>query len=151
MNSILAGAAALMLAAVAGCSVPAAAPAPLPAGGGASVVLRFGHHAVRATLTGSPAARQLAGMLPVTVQLKDVWGQAKSGRLPQPLTVQDAVAVHDPAPGHIYFWPLTEVIAVYYDDLGQRVPAPGLVALGTIDDGLTEITAIGRGAAVRIE
>jgi hypothetical protein len=52
-----------------------------------------------------------------------VWGQAKSGRLPHPLTVEDTAPVHDPTPGDIYFWPTTEVIAVYYDDLRIELAA----------------------------
>ncbi|WP_204008935.1 cyclophilin-like fold protein [Virgisporangium aurantiacum] len=115
------------------------------------MVLRFGDRVATATLVDTPEARQFAAMLPATVELKDVWGQAKSGRLPHVLTVEGSAPIHDPVPGHIYFWPLSEVIAVYYDDLGQAVPDPGLVRLGTIDTGLDSLANAGRRIAVRIE
>jgi len=90
-------------------------------------------------------------MLPTVVELKDGWGQAKSGRLQYPLTVEGATPVHDPVPGDIYFWPLGDVIAVYYDDLGQAVPDRGLVRLGVVDTGLDSVPGAGRRITVRID
>lgn len=115
------------------------------------MVLRFGDHAVTATLIDTPPARQFAAMLPLTLQLKDVWGQAKSGPLPHLLTAEGTTPIHDPTPGEIYFWPQTEVIAIYYDDLGQAVPAPGLVRLGVVDAGLDSLAHAGRQVTVRID
>jgi hypothetical protein len=96
-----------MLVALAGCSIPAEpgvagsmsstgtlSPSPMQ-----SVELLFGDHAVIATLVDTPPARQFAAMLPLTVQLKDVWGQAKSGPLPHMLTVEGSTPIHDPIPG----------------------------------------------------
>jgi hypothetical protein len=148
-----------LVAVLAGCSV-AAGPgvtgarslSAVPSGAvGVPVVLRFADRTVEATLTDTPASRQLAAMLPLTVQLKDVWGQAKSGRLPRPLAVEGATPVHDPTPGGIYTWPLTEVVAVYYDDLGLAVPAPGLVRIGDVDTGLDGLACAGDEVAVRID
>jgi hypothetical protein len=78
-------------------------------------------------------------------------GQAKSGGLPQVLTVEGTTAIHDPVPGDIYFWPTSDVVAVYYDDLGQTVPEPGLIRLGVIDTGLDSIAGAGRRFKVRID
>jgi hypothetical protein len=36
------------------------------------------------------------------------------------------------------------VIAVYYDELGQAVPDPGLVRLGVVDAGLDSLADAGR-------
>jgi hypothetical protein len=118
---------------------------------GVSVTLRFGGHAAAATLINSPASRQLAAMLPLTVRLQDVWGQAKSGRLSQPLTVEGVTPVHDPTPGDIYFWPTTEVIALYYDDLGLPVPDPGLARIGVVNTGLDRLAWAGEEFTLRIE
>jgi hypothetical protein len=118
---------------------------------GVPVVLRFNGRIATAMLTDTPESQQLTAMLPVVVELKDVWGQAKSGRLPHPLTVEGATPVHDPVPGDIYFWPLSDVIAVYYDDLGQTVPDPGLVRLGVVDTGLDSLSNAGRRITVRID
>ncbi|GAA1869728.1 cyclophilin-like fold protein [Asanoa iriomotensis] len=151
--------AALMAVAVlAGCSVPVGPdvvgvgrPSAEPgAAGRVAVVLRFGDHVLTATLTDTPAAREFAAMLPLTVQLKDVWGQAKSGRLPRPLSVEDVRTIHDPKPGEIYFWPTTDVIAFYYDDLGQTVPDPGLALLGVLDAGIDQLADAGGQVTVQV-
>jgi hypothetical protein len=144
-----------------GCSTPAdtadtAVTAPASAVGssdapGVRVVVRFGDRTVAATLTDTAPARQFAAMLPLSVQLKDVWGQAKSGRLPRQLTVEGTTTIHDPVPGTIYFWPRSEVIAIYYDDIGQTVPDPGLVRLGVVESGLDDLTEAGNRFTVRIE
>jgi hypothetical protein len=144
---------------LAGCSLPAgpgvAASVSLSGTSGVAAgvpaVLRSGDQAAAATLTDTPPARQLAAMLPLTAQLKDVWGQAKSGRLPQVLAVEGGSPTHDPTPGEVYFWPHTEVIAVYYDDLGQPVPAPGLIRLGVVDTGLEALAGACGRVTVRID
>ncbi|GAA0462864.1 hypothetical protein Ade02nite_29480 [Paractinoplanes deccanensis] len=89
-------------------------------------------------------------MLPLTVPLRDVWGQAKSGPLPEPLDPAGETPIHDPAPGEIYYWPSTGVIALYYDDLGQTVPAPGLIRLGRLDSGAGVLAGAGRRLTLRI-
>jgi hypothetical protein len=145
---------------LAGCSIPAhpnptpqrAQPDPLSAAAGVPVLLRSGNWVATATMTDdTPAARQLAAMLPLTVPMKDVWAQAKSGLLPDTLTGEGATPVHDPVPGEIYFWPHTEVIAIYYADLGQTVPDPGLIRLGTVDTGLDNLAHAGRRFTLTIE
>ena len=35
------------------------------------------------------------------------------------------------------------MLAVFYDDLGQTVPRPGLVRLGAVDSDLTAVAAAG--------
>src|SRR5690349_4277962 len=132
--------AASLAAVLAGCSIPAGNPGaaagePSP---GVPVTLRSGDLVVTATLTDTPEARHLAAMLPVTVELRDVWGQAKSGRLPHPLAAAGTAPTHDPVPGDIYLWPVSDVVAVYYDDLGQQVPDPGLIRIGVVSSGLAD-------------
>ncbi|MGW5157944.1 hypothetical protein ACWEPN_20915 [Nonomuraea wenchangensis] len=43
------------------------------------------------------------------------------------------------------------MIAVYYDDLGQTVPDPGLVRLGVVVAGLDDLSRAGSRLTVRIE
>ncbi|HEX4814593.1 MAG TPA: cyclophilin-like fold protein [Nonomuraea sp.] len=149
--------AAALAAALAGCALPADPPVTSPPSATASVasgtamVLRFGDQTVTAALTGTPPSRQFAAMLPLTLHLTDAWGQAKVGRLPRALTARGGSPVHDPAPGEVYFWPSNRVIAVYYDDLGQTVPDPGLVRLGVVKAGLDRLAAAGKQFTVRIE
>ena len=66
-------------------------------------------------------------MLPMSLKLNDAWGQAKVGRLPHPIQVECAHRVLRPTRGGIYYWSDSATLAVYYDDLGQTVPPPGLI------------------------
>jgi hypothetical protein len=150
----------VLLAALAGCSVRTGSfgatgsgmPSVVPSGAaGTAVVLRFGDHVATGVLADTAESRQFASMLPATVNLRDVWGQAKSGRLPGVLAAAGGAPIHDPVPGDIYFWPTSDVLAIYYDDLGQAVPAPGLIRLGTLSSGLDELADAGRQLTVRID
>ena len=117
-----------------------------------AVVLRFDGHAVAATLADTPAARDFAANLPASLVLRDAWGQAKTGRLPHPVQVDGTVRVTKPLPGGIYYWPDTGTLAVYYDDLGQSVPPPGLIRLGAVDTGTVDEIADASGLfTVRID
>ena len=80
-------------------------------------------------------------------------GQAKSGPLPLSgsLDVTDADRTFRTTAGQLAYWPPSATVAVVHDDLGQRVPAPGLVRLGVIDSGLSDLAAAGGHVTVRIE
>lgn len=127
---------------MAGCSVgPSAStaaqdPASSTAGAataGERIVLRFDDEVVPATLADTMMARQFAAQLPLNLDLRDPMGQAKSGRLPGPIDHGSADKVIDPDVGGIYYVPDRAMIAIFYDDLGQTVPPPGLVRIGTVD------------------
>ncbi len=129
---------------VAGCSVGIPGSANPPGHGvstaaivsaGPRIVLRFDAEVVTATLTDTAEARQFAAQLPLTLDLRDPMGQAKSGRLPVPIDHPGAESVTDPDAGGIYYVPERAMIAIFYDDLGQTVPPPGLIRLGTVDPG----------------
>jgi hypothetical protein len=121
------------------------------ASSGLRVVLLFGDRPVEASLADAPPARELAAMLPVTVEFGDAWGQAKTGRLPHPLTAGEAPRTMKPTPGGIYYWPDTATLAIYYDDLGQTVPPPGLIRLGALDTDRAAIADTDRKLPVRID
>jgi hypothetical protein len=120
-------------------------------GPAARVVLQFGDHAVPVTMADSATSRELAARLPLRLQLSDAWGQAKSARLSHSLPVHGTARTLTPQPGGVYYWPDTGALAVYYDDLGQSVPPPGLVQLGTVETGLDEIADAGGLVTVRFE
>ncbi len=153
-----------MIAVLAGCTVgdPVAAVA-VPAGstagttsvdpstGWARVVLRFDEEVVAVSLADTPPARQFAAMLPLDLDLRDPMGQAKSGPLPGPIDIAGADTVTDPAVGEMYYWPDSATIAIFYDDLGQSVPPPGMVRLGTVDGGVDMIADAGNRVRVRMD
>ena len=128
-----------------------AAPMPANAMGRERVELVVDGHIATATLADTPAAHQFAATLPVELELRDSFGQAKSGALPYALDVGDASRVFDPADGGVYYWPDGGYLAVFNDDLGQHVPPPGLVHLGVVDSGLDAIASAGNRIMVRID
>jgi hypothetical protein len=101
--------------------------------GSARIVLRFGDEFATATLSDTPAAREFAAMLPLQLKLHDPMGQAKSGPLPRPIGAAGGNPVFDPAVGEIYYSAPSGTFAIFYADLGQSIPDPGLVRLGTVD------------------
>jgi hypothetical protein len=117
------------------------------------VVLRFDGHEASGILDDTTAARGFAAMLPLTLRLSDPMGQAKSGPLPQPgsLDVRGSARAPRATVGELSYWSPSSVVAVVYEDLGQRVPEPGLVRLGVIDAGLAELAIAGNAFTVRIE
>jgi hypothetical protein len=132
-------------------SVPVAPPAGAwVEGQGMRLVVRFDDQLVGVRLDASPLVQQLVAALPLDVTLTDPLGQAKTGRLPQPLDVEGAERVDDPETGSLYYSP-HGMIAFFYDDFGQAVPDPGLVRLGAVDSGLEVLADAGNRIAVHLE
>jgi len=126
------------------------ASAPGDAGPAGRVLLRVPNGGATITLDDTPAGRAFAARLPLELTVRDPMGQAKSGPLPSPLEVTDAEPVLDPTVGGLYYWPPSHTVAIFYDDLGQTVPPPGLIRLGVVDRGLTSIATAGNRFPVRI-
>lgn len=118
--------------------------------GAEQIVLRLPDGVATATLRDGTAAQAFAAMLPMTLTLHDPMGQAKSGRLASPLP-SDGERILDPAAGRLYYWPPSDEVAIFYDDLGQTVPPPGLVELGRITTGLPAVAAAGNRFSVLVE
>ena len=53
--------------------------------------------------------------------------------------------------GDLAYWSPSATVSIVYDDLGQTVPEPGLVRLGVIDTGLSEIADADNDVTVRID
>ena len=115
------------------------------------IVLRFGDETAAATLADTPAAREFAAMLPLELDLRDPMGQAKSGPLPRPLDVSDTEPVFDPAVGQIYYSAPSGTFAIFYADLGQSIPDPGLIRLDTVETNTDQIADAGNHFTVRID
>ncbi|HET7477070.1 MAG TPA: cyclophilin-like fold protein [Dermatophilaceae bacterium] len=103
------------------------------------------------TLDDTAPARAFAAMLPLRLTMHDPMGQAKSGQLPATIAVTGADRVVDPSVGLLYYWAPGNAVAIFYDDLGQTVPPPGLVRLGVVDSGAASIGKGGNRIPVRIE
>lgn len=104
--------------------------------------LTIGDQEATGTLEDNPAARDLVSMLPLTVSMGDLFGREKPGPLPRPLT-GDVEPEFTYRIGQIAYWPPGHDLFVVYEGDGLRVPAPGLVPLGTVETGLDVVAAAG--------
>jgi hypothetical protein len=126
------------LAATAG---PVSSTSPAPFGAVRFALVVDGEEVATGTLADTPAAREFAATLPVTVEMEDRFGQAKTGRLPEALPDDGADGLLDPSAGHLAYWAPDRMLAVVTTDLGPSVPEPGLVVLGVVDTGLDSFAA----------
>ena len=80
---------------------------------------------VTADLAENEAARSLARLLPITIEMRDHLRQEKTGNLPSPLS---EVARQTPfTKGTLGLWN-SDHFVIYYRD--GRVPQPGIIILG---------------------
>lgn len=82
---------------------------------------------VTAVLADNDAARALAGVLPLTVEMTDHLRQEKTGYLPTALP--ELARQRDFAVGTLGLWSDNHFV-IYYR--GGRVPSPGIIPLGQV-------------------
>ena len=80
-----------------------------------------------ATLRDSPASRDLIAQLPVTVEMVDHGGVEKTGRLPEPLSLDGQPGGADPDVGDVGYYAPGDDLVLYY---GDQSYFPGIVVLG---------------------
>jgi len=98
--------------------------------------IRFviGATTVAATLDDSGTTRDFASLLPLELELKDLFAREKSGQLPRAL-FEDGQRTHTYEVGDIVYWPPGPHVAVFYRQDGRPVTA-GMIRLGTVDAGV---------------
>lgn len=98
--------------------------------------IRFvmGRTTIAATLDDSGTARDFASLLPLELDLTDLFAREKSGELPRPL-VEDVQRTHTYEVGDIVYWPPGPHLAVFYRQDGRTVAA-GMIRLGVVDAGV---------------
>lgn len=103
-----------------------------------------------ATLADNVTARDFASLLPITVQMRDLFGREKVGPLPRAL---DDGGDHEFGYeiGQLAYWPPEHEIALFYADRGSTIPAPGIIPLGAIDTGPDTIAGASDAFAITIE
>ncbi len=104
--------------------------------------LSIGEQEATGTLEDNSVTRDLVSMLPVTAAMGDLFGREKPGRLPRALA-GDVEPVFTYRVGQLAYWPPNHDVFIVYAGDGLEVPSPGLVPLGTVDDGLDVIAAAG--------
>lgn len=97
------------------------------------VRLIAGSESVPATLYDNPTAADLASLLPVSVDMRDLFGREKAGPLARGL-VQGARAQSTFEVGDLGYWSPNGDLAVYYNHDGATIPTPGIIMVGRLDD-----------------
>jgi hypothetical protein len=95
--------------------------------------LTLGDTVLLATLDDTPAGRDFAALLPLTVTLSDYAGTEKISDLPRKLTTAGAPAGTDATAGDITYYAPWGNLAIFYRDSGH---ANGLIKLGSITSGV---------------
>jgi hypothetical protein len=104
------------------------------------VDITVGGQRVEATLTDSPATRDLVAQLPLTVEMSDHGGVEKTGPLPSPLSVEGQPDVGDPAVGDVGYYAPGNDLVLYY---GDQSAFSGIVVLGRMEgDAAQRIAAL---------
>ncbi|MFJ9396317.1 cyclophilin-like fold protein [Streptomyces sp. AFD10] len=86
---------------------------------------------VEATLNDSPAARDLASLLPLTLDLKDFHGTERIADPPRKLTTENAPGPQAPKTGDLAYYAPWGNLAIFYED-GPSA-SEDLLVLGHID------------------
>ncbi|MFB7739017.1 cyclophilin-like fold protein [Streptomyces sp. NPDC056112] len=95
------------------------------------IQLTLDGHPVRATLNDSPAARDFAALLPLSLDLTDFHRTERIADLPRKLDTSGAPDAPTPQAGDLAHYAPWRNLALFYRD-GER--SPGLVILGRFDD-----------------
>jgi hypothetical protein len=108
-------------------------PAPL------KIRLVIGGAAVTATLDDVGTTRDLLSLLPLTLELDDLFGREKSGTLPRAL-IEQGPRTFKYEVGDVVYWPPRQHLSVFYRQDGKTLPAPGMIRLGSVDAGLDALS-----------
>jgi hypothetical protein len=95
--------------------------------------------AVTATLDDSGTTRDLLSLLPLTLDLNDLFGREKSGQLPRKLLEQGPRTFRYEI-GDVVYWPPGPHLSVFYRQDGRTLPQPGMIRLGAVDGGLDPLS-----------
>lgn len=88
-------------------------------------------HPVKATLNSSPAARDLAGLLPLTIGLEDFHGTERIGDPPRELTTEGAPPPTAARTGDLAYYAPWGNLALFHED--GPAPSADLLILGHLD------------------
>lgn len=107
----------------------------LPADAGAQTThrirIRMGNHEATATLNDSEAARDLFAMLPLSIEMDDLFRREKTGILPARLSERTpGVATYEL--GDLGYWRPRNSFVIFYRHDGETIPSPGIVRLGKV-------------------
>ena len=81
-------------------------------------------------------------LLPLTLNMNDLFGREKFGHLPRAIS-EEGKRTHTCAIGDIAYWSPGPDVAIYYQQDGEKIPDPGIIAIGKIDSGVEALNVRG--------
>jgi hypothetical protein len=106
------------------------------------IQLQLAGKTLTATLRDSKTTRDFASLLPLTLEMDDLFGREKYGRLPRAIASGEKLERHYEV-GQVVYWSPGPDIAIYYKDDGETIPEPGIVVLGEVDAQIEEMNVPG--------
>jgi hypothetical protein len=97
--------------------------------------LKVGNKVLTATLADNKTARDFVSLLPLRLNMNDLFGREKFGHLPRAIS-EEGKRTHTYAIGDIAYWSPGPDVAIYYQQDGEKIPDPGIIAIGKIDSGV---------------
>ena len=91
---------------------------------------------VTGVLWDNATSRSLIDQLPLTLTFKDLNGVEKTGRVPQPLSMDGMPEGDDPKPNEIGYYAPSGDLVLYYGDVGYW---PGIARIGQFTSDLAPI------------
>jgi hypothetical protein len=113
------------------------APIPESPSQASGVKIRFviGHISIAATLDNCGTTKDFASLLPLELELKDLFARETSGDLPRAL-LEDGRRTYTYEVGDVVYWPPGPHVAVFYRQDGRTLREPGMIRLGVVDAGV---------------
>lgn len=97
---------------------------------------------VLGTLNTTQAARDFAALLPLTLTMKDLFHREKYAHLPKRLS-ENGPHTSRYEVGDIAYWSPSQDVAIFYRPDGETIPAPGVITIGKIDEGVKPFSVSG--------
>jgi hypothetical protein len=96
------------------------------------IKLTVGNQAITATLVDSETARDFVSLLPLTLNMDDLFGREKFGRLPRAIS-DGGNRTRTYQVGDVVYWSPGPDVAIYYRHDGSSIPSPGIIVMAKID------------------
>jgi hypothetical protein len=104
--------------------------------------LTIGETVITGTLVDSKATQDFISLLPLTLKMNDLFRREKFAHLPRAIS-EEGQRTHTYQAGDIAYWPPGPDVAIFYRHDGQKIPAPGIIVLGRIENGLDALNVPG--------
>lgn len=110
--------------------------------GSMKIRLRVNDKIVTATMIDSKTTQDFISLLPLTLDMNDLFRREKYAHLPKTISTEGARA-HTYEVGEIVYWSPGPDIAIYYRQDGEGIPNPGIIVIGKIDSGVESLNLAG--------